>query len=512
MSLVITTRSTTKSRAAESYVSIPRTAMVAVVSLSASAAYAGHGTPSRLSRGHRAPHPRPAVRAAPSRAVHPSRSKKARVRGAPRRERLDVLTKLGMWGVDLDRMHGEGRASETGTGDEESSPSSSSNAPPSAVQSSERRRDDVVPAFSAAAAPSRSSESPPETDPFSASARLASLLSRQKAEMWPTVGTEAWAHARARIVSASEASAALGLDRFRSPERLIADKLSRLDAAEGVDAATPLAVGALNPDHDPGGASSGGAGRARGLGWRAKASGKKGRPKKQKRRTKQNRSAGGVGGRVPSTTGTAPSARFEPPAVTHGNEFEPVARAHYAKMERVEVHEFGLKIHDELPWLGATPDGVVAVQVSGISETSADSGNDSGNDSTRDARLAVLEIKCPFTRPVLPATRAKEHFPQIQVLLQVFGADECHFVQYKPPGLGRGRAGVMNGDRPLYLRETVARDDGWWRANKPRLERFHEALSAAIGEREARLAFADRGDGGVVEDWREDVLANVDGV
>ena len=108
--------------------------------------------------------------------------------------------------------------------------------------------------------------------------------------------------------------------------------------------------------------------------------------------------------------------------------------------------------------------------------------------------------------------RAKEHFPQIEVLLQVFGADECQFVQYKPPGLGRGRAGVMNGDRPLYLRETVARDDGWWRANKPRLERFHEALSAAIGEREARLAFADRGDGGVVEDWREDVLANVDGV
>ena len=101
---------------------IPRTAMVAVVSLSASAAYAGHGTPSRLSRGHRAPHPRPAVRAAPSRAVHPSRSKRAQVRGAPRRERLDVLTKLGMWGVDLDRMHGEGRASETGTGDEESSP------------------------------------------------------------------------------------------------------------------------------------------------------------------------------------------------------------------------------------------------------------------------------------------------------------------------------------------------------------------------------------------------------
>ena len=208
-------------------------------------------------------------------------------------------------------------------------------------------------------------------------------------------------------------------------------------------------------------------------------------------------------------------SRFAPPAVTHGNEFEPVARAHYAKMESVEVHEFGLKIHDELPWLGATPDGVVAVRTARNS-VGADSGNDEKKKahSTRDA-LAVLEIKCPYTRPVLPATRAKEHFPQIQVLLQVFGADECHFVQYKPPGLGRGRAGVMNEDRPLYLRETVARDDGWWRANKPRLERFHRELSAAIGEREARLAaegWGGRGDGEVVEDWREDVLANVDGV
>jgi hypothetical protein len=73
----------------------------------------------------------------------------------------------------------------------------------------------------------------------------------------------------------------------------------------------------------------------------------------------------------------------------------------------------------------------------------------------------------------------------------------------------------MNEDRPLYLRETVARDDGWWRANTPRLERFHRELSAAIGEREARLAaegWGGRGDGEVVEDWREDVLANVDGV
>ena len=465
--------------------------MVAVVSLSASAAYAGHATPSQLSRGHRARQPRPAARAAPSRAVHPSRSKKAQVRGAPRRERLDVLTKLGMWGVDLDRMRGEGRESETEDADDEAVLSSSSNAPPS--DASSESLDDVVASAEARSAaappPSPPRESPPETEPSSASARLASLLSRQKAEMWPTVGTDAWARARARIVSASEASAALGLDRFRTPERLIADKLSRLDAGEGVDAQTLLAIAALHPACDSGGAAITEGGTR--LGWRAKAGGKKG-GKKQKRRRKKT--AGGAGGRVPPT-GTDPSSRFSPPAVTHGNAFEPVARAHYAETEHLEVHEFGLKIHDTLPWLGATPDGVVAVE-------------------TSDA-LAVLEIKCPYTRPVLPAVRAKEHFPQIQVLMQVFGAEECHFVQYKPPGIGRGRAGVMNEDRPLYLRETIARDDGWWDANRPRLERFHEKLRTAIEAREARLSavgWGMGGDGGFVEDWQEDVPTNIDGV
>ena len=478
--------------------------MVAVVSLSASAAYAGHATPSQLSRGHRARQPRPAARAAPSRAVHPSRSKKAQVRGAPRRERLDVLTKLGMWGVDLDRMRGEGRESETEDADDEAVLSSSSNAPPS--DASSESGDDVVASAEARSAaappPSPPRESPPETEPSSASARLASLLSRQKAEMWPTVGTDAWARARARIVSASEASAALGLDRYRSPERLIADKLARLDAAEGVDAATLLAIAALNPGYDPDGAPSAEPVRRSGsrasLGWRAKASGKKG-GKKQKKHKR------GVGGRVPSTridANDAPSTRFAPPAVTHGNDFEPVARAHYAKTEGVEVHEFGLKIHDRLPWLGATPDGVAVVE--------------DKKDANANARLVVLEIKCPYTRPVLPKTRAKEHFPQIQVLMQVFGAEACHFVQYKPPGVGRGRAGVMNEDRPLYLKETVARDDGWWDANRPRLERFSEKLRAALAAREASLAATGwgwEGDrGGVVEDWQEDVLANVDGV
>jgi hypothetical protein len=50
-----------------------------------------------------------------------------------------------------------------------------------------------------------------------------------------------------------------------------------------------------------------------------------------------------------------------------------------------------------------------------------------------------------------------------------------------------GHAGVMNEDRPLYLRETVARDDNWWRVNQPRLLAFQRQLETALAERDERI-------------------------
>ena len=46
----------------------------------------------------------------------------------------------------------------------------------------------------------------------------------------------------------------------------------------------------------------------------------------------------------------------------------------------------------------------------------------------------------------------------------------------------------MNENRPLYLRETVARDPGWWSANQPRLLAFHRRLQDALEERDERIA------------------------
>ena len=69
------------------------------------------------------------------------------------------------------------------------------------------------------------------------SARVVELLARQEEEHWPAQGSDEWLLARTRIISASEASTALGIDNFRTPERLIRDKLARLDKFESVSEA-----------------------------------------------------------------------------------------------------------------------------------------------------------------------------------------------------------------------------------------------------------------------------------
>ena len=120
------------------------------------------------------------------------------------------------------------------------------------------------------------------------SARVLELLARQEAEHWPAQGSDEWLLARARIVSASEASAALGVDRFRSPEKLIRDKLARLDHLEAVPR-DALAAAAESFD-------AAAREKANDLGWRANG-GKKGDKNARKKKRRGKRGRGGVGGR-----------------------------------------------------------------------------------------------------------------------------------------------------------------------------------------------------------------------
>lgn len=224
--------------------------------------------------------------------------------------------------------------------------------------------------------------------------RVAELAFRQDAEGWPAQKTKAWTFARASALTASDVARVL--DGGEARMKVLTQK-QRLRKEEESLAASPLT------------------------------------PTTETRRgTRRERKL--------ATTSAA---------IRHGNEFEAEALAHYERTHGTKCLQFGLKIHDDHYWLGASPDGV----------------HPSGR---------VVEIKCPYSRPVVPRARAMEHYAQIQTLLEVFDLEFCDFVQYKPPGRGKGRSG--DPDRAEYLVETVPRNREWFERAFDELREFAAAL------------------------------------
>ena len=145
--------------------------------------------------------------------------------------------------------------------------------------------------------------------------RVAELAFRQDAEGWPAQKTEAWKFARASALTASDVACVL----------------------EGGDA--------------------------------------RGKVLRQKQRVRKEEESS----MTPSTETKCERRRRAPTsaAIRHGNEFEAEALAHYERTHGTTCLTFGLKIHDDHYWLGASPDGV----------------HPSGR---------VVEIKCPYSRAVVP--------------------------------------------------------------------------------------------------------------
>lgn len=130
----------------------------------------------------------------------------------------------------------------------------------------------------------------------------------------------------------------------------------------------------------------------------------------------------------------------------HGVQYEDEARILFSEETGEEVHEFGLCVHPELPWLGASPDGV-----------------------TRSGKL--VEIKCPVTRVVVPGHVPEHYMPQLQVCMEVLDLEEAAFIQYKPESLTWPKPAV-------YDVTYVARDRAWFAANKDALHKFWEEMMA----------------------------------
>lgn len=134
------------------------------------------------------------------------------------------------------------------------------------------------------------------------------------------------------------------------------------------------------------------------------------------------------------------SAPFSSPFMMHGVKYEDEARAMYEEQTGEEVLEFGLLVHPQKPWLGASPDGV-----------------------TKSGKM--VEIKCPMSRPILPDMIPHHYYPQVQVCLEVCDLDEAVFIQYKP-------LDVTWPKPPIFTVFTVPRSREWFAENEDKLHTF----------------------------------------
>ena len=102
----------------------------------------------------------------------------------------------------------------------------------------------------------------------------------------------------------------------------------------------------------------------------------------------------------------------------YGRETEPAARQEYSLVTSNTVHDSGLIIARNFPWLCASPDGLVC----------------------KENELIVLEIKCPISGQdgkidvpyIVNGALKKSHpyYAQVQIQLFVSDAQLCHFYVY----------------------------------------------------------------------------------
>lgn len=93
----------------------------------------------------------------------------------------------------------------------------------------------------------------------------------------------------------------------------------------------------------------------------------------------------------------------------HGKCYEDVAIQMYERRTNKKIHEFGLLIHDVIPFLGASPDGIT----------------DDG---------IMVEIKCPTSRVIngnVYDLKTTCYFIQMQTQLEVCNLDICDFLECK---------------------------------------------------------------------------------
>lgn len=127
-------------------------------------------------------------------------------------------------------------------------------------------------------------------------------------------------------------------------------------------------------------------------------------------------------------------------AAVHGVKYEQEACDMAMRVLGETALEFGLLVHDEIPWLAASPDGVTT-------------------------RGFAIEIKCPTKRRIEPGHIPHHYYPQVQVQMEVCDLPATYFIQYKP--------GFLTRDGNPFLDITVVeRDRAWFEEHVGSLQDF----------------------------------------
>jgi len=128
----------------------------------------------------------------------------------------------------------------------------------------------------------------------------------------------------------------------------------------------------------------------------------------------------------------------------HGQKYEDDVRERAMLALGESAWEVGLLVHEQYPWLGASPDG--------ISSTGR-----------------LIEIKCPYSRKPSPTSVPPVYYAQIQVQLEVVGLNQCYFIQWMPEWLAPDQ-------EEIFSIQVVERDRQWFADRVDALKDFHSEL------------------------------------
>lgn len=142
----------------------------------------------------------------------------------------------------------------------------------------------------------------------------------------------------------------------------------------------------------------------------------------------------------------------------HGIIYEPVALTRYMQVTKKIGLKFGLIPHPVYDYIGGSPD---LITLDGI----------------------LIEVKCPFYRKaerIAAVSRGEVpemYMPQIQLVLEITGLDEAHYVEYYPSFV---KAANAPRNAPPEKEEifvvSVKKDPDWFKRHFPTIEAYHKEL------------------------------------